>query len=163
MEKQNSYHYKDCGLDYVYLLNGFDVIDHPEMGRCISIHDIDGLNKTIIKFISEELPCIRGQEVRFIRSFLRFSQTQISTLIGNDMRTIQRWEEERDKPIPKPSDKFLKLFLSAHLDGSTLAEKICDILKEIKEENTKIVKKENYRKLSHMEFCDTSNGWKMSA
>ncbi len=40
--KDSPYHYSECGLSNVYLVNGFNMIE-TSLGKAISIHDVDGL------------------------------------------------------------------------------------------------------------------------
>ncbi len=158
---QKRYHYTDCGLDYIYLANGFDIIKHPELGSCVAIHDVDGLHRIIMQLIINKIPHIRGQEIRFIRSFLKLSQTQMGLLVKKGIRTIQRWEkEEKNNDIPESLDSFLRLFLSAYLDKDGLTHQVCEILKNVREEQPK---KMLPKIKSRYELSDTSNGWKMSA
>jgi DNA-binding transcriptional regulator YiaG len=128
---QNLYRYKDCGLDYIYLTNGYEVINDPEFGRAVSIHNLDGLNKAIAKGVIDHVPTFRGQEVRFFRSLLKLSQTEMGILLGCNLRTVQRWEEEkRNDAIPSTADRFLRLFYAAYADGKEAAHQVCEYLKE---------------------------------
>lgn len=159
-----SYHYKDCGLDNIYLSNGYEIIHDPEFGSAVSIHDVDGLNKAIAESIISCSPFIRGQEVRFLRSQLKLSQTEMGVLLGCDLRTVQRWEEKRNDAIPLTADKFLRLFCSAYLDGKKIAHKVCDYLKEAQNrpENNKQRKNKNII-APRIELADTGRGWKSAA
>jgi hypothetical protein len=41
------YQYQESGLDNVWLVNGYSVIDDPDYGECVSISDTLGLHKAI--------------------------------------------------------------------------------------------------------------------
>jgi len=123
------YLYKECGLDYVYLLDGYELHDTP-YGKGISIKNIDSLYKTVAEFIIRKAPEIRGMEVRFIRKYLRMSQTKLAERMGNDLRTIQRWEDDAKKPISIDHSFVLK---SIYLEevGSNKKVKESSILKKL--------------------------------
>ena len=40
------YHYLECGLEHVYLVNGFDRIE-SKRGTSIAIHNVEGLHRVI--------------------------------------------------------------------------------------------------------------------
>lgn len=166
IKSTNYYHYLDCGLDYIYLANGYKIIRDSTIGECVAIRDVDGLHKTIIEAIVKRAPSIRGQEIRFIRSFLKLNQTQMGVLFKNDLRTIQRWEEEgRDKSIPATADGFIRLFILAHLNDNQLVHKVCDILKDIREDAPNVTKKTpvSNKFFDELALSDTNHGWKAAA
>ena len=43
----NKYHYTECGLNNIYLLNGFTINQLENGDKEVFIHDIHGLHKTI--------------------------------------------------------------------------------------------------------------------
>lgn len=165
------YHYTECGLDYIYLLNGYEVIDDPEFGECTSIHDIEELHKQIAKNIIEKSPVIRGQEVRFFRSEFKLTQTQMAILLGADLRTVQRWEsEKKNDPIPSTADKFIRLFYyAAYAEGDKVTATTSKWLKEAhdlkdKKNNKRMIKnpiKSSFFK--GLNFSDTKKGWQPKA
>ena len=63
------YHYRECGLPNVYLVNGYREIKTPE-GSGIAIEDVEGLHMAIARDIVDTKPILSGPEVRFIRKFL---------------------------------------------------------------------------------------------
>lgn len=158
------YHYKDCGLDYIYLLNGYEVINDPEFGECISIHDIEGLHRQIAKNIVSKAPSIRGQEVRFFRSEFKLTQTQMATLLGTDLRTIQRWEiDKKSDPIPLTADRLVRLFYTAYTEkGHQVIKETCKLIEEAHNSDCKKkpFKHVTFSNAFTIQFSDTSKGWK---
>ena len=69
----DAYHYTECGLDDVYLLNGFQFHETP-YGPGVSIHDVDGLHRAIVLSLCESQRSLTGNEVRFIRKQLEQTQ-----------------------------------------------------------------------------------------
>ncbi|SOC02161.1 helix-turn-helix domain-containing protein [Rhodobacter maris] len=102
---QEKYHYTECGLDTVYLLNGFEVTETP-YGRGVSIHDVDGLHRAIGLQLSEQSAPLSGREFRFIRHELDLSQKALAVLIGVDEQSIARWEKDKTK-IPAPAQRLV--------------------------------------------------------
>lgn len=159
--KANAFQYKDCGLDYIWLLNGFDRIDDPDFGVAVSIHDVEGLNKAIAIGIIKKVPFIRGQEVRFLRSQLKFNQSEMGNLVRHDMRTIQRWEEKRNEPIPADIDRFLRFFYTAYIGGKdNIAHKVCEYIKEAQSGVEAVKAEKDTQFPNRIELLDTGKEWK---
>jgi putative transcriptional regulator len=92
------YHYKECGLKDVYLLNGFTIINDEEYGECVSINNRAALEITIAKnIINLQRPLI-GEELRFLRKAMNLSQKSLGEQIGLSEQTIARWEKDESKP-----------------------------------------------------------------
>lgn len=126
------HHYTGCGLDYVWLVNGFKYVETPH-GRGARIHDLDGLLKAIADRIISGPERLRGQEVRFLRSMLDLSQDGLARVLGQTRVTVARWEGRRDKAIPGASDRALRLFYAAQMAGARAAKEVSDLLKELDE------------------------------
>lgn len=122
------YHYTQCGLDYIYLMDGY-TIHETECGEGISIENM----KELYNFIADEIVsfpvCFRGQEVRFIRSVLDLTQHQIAKILGVTRDTIAKYEKERNKVIPKTQDGLLR-YIYRDMTGSQKLKQILDIINE---------------------------------
>ena len=46
----NLYHYTECGLNNIYLVNGYYIIE-TKRGKAVSINDVDGLHRVIGMFL----------------------------------------------------------------------------------------------------------------
>ena len=103
------YHYTECGLDYVYLANGFKVHETP-YGEGISIESADELHQAIAQAIILAPHALRGQEIRFLRSLLEISQAALGDLCGVSRATVARWEGAPEKPIDPAADRFFRFF-----------------------------------------------------
>ncbi len=86
------YRYIECGLDNVYLLNGFTIRSTP-YGRAVAIDNIDGLHRTIARFLVREKKELTGKEIRFLRHELKYSQNRLAALLGVTEQTVARWEK----------------------------------------------------------------------
>lgn len=126
------HHYTRCGLDYVWLVNGFERVETPQ-GTGTRIHDIDGLQRAIADRVISAPRRLRGQEVRFLRSMLDVSQDGLARALGQTRASVARWEAAREKAIPGASDRALRLFYAAQAEGSDATKRLSDLLKELDE------------------------------
>jgi DNA-binding transcriptional regulator YiaG len=148
--KNSIHHYLECGLNNIFLLNGFNTMETSQ-GKATSIHDMDGLHKAIGMFLIFHQKDLSGDEIRFLRKEMLMSQKTLSSLLGISEQEIRRWENEKIK-IPKPSESLLRLLYREHVDDRS--GEIASILKEI----SKIEEK-----LSKIIFKDTKKGWQAAA
>ena len=97
---ENFYHYTECGLSNIYLINGYKIIE-TNQGKAVSINDIDGLHKAIGMLLVSSKKDFLGDEIRFIRHEMLMSQDTLAHLLGVSEQTIRRWENDKIN-IPKP-------------------------------------------------------------
>src|SRR5437016_3970105 len=88
------YHYTECGLDNIYLVNGFEITKNKR-DKEIFIHDIHGLHKTIGMMLVHKQGLLSGNEIKFVRTTLDFSQTRLAKLLGCTYQTILLWEKDK--------------------------------------------------------------------
>jgi len=100
------YHYRECGLPNIYLLNGYREIQTPH-GRGVSIVEVQVLHGAIAHALVEEQPHLTGPEVRFIRKYLELTQTQFADLLGVEDQSVRRWEKLGR--VPKQADHGIRL------------------------------------------------------
>ena len=148
----STYHYTECGLNNIYLLNGYTFRDTPT-GKAVSIKDADGLHKAIGLFLVRTKRDLSGEEFRFLRHEMLLSQSTLAKLLRVTDQTILRWENGKVS-IDKSSESLLRLLYREHVhdqDG-----KISKVLKEIANLEEIINDKE-------LLFEDTSKGWRATA
>lgn len=124
------YHYTMCGLDYVYLRNGYRKHD-TAYGEGVSIENADALDREIAICVISSYGRLRGQEVRFIRSLLGTSQAELATRLGVKRLTVARWEKAPITPIPGPADRTLRVVAAKGLFGDKALGLIVDFFPEI--------------------------------
>jgi DNA-binding transcriptional regulator YiaG len=146
------YHYIECGLSNIFLLNGYKFIKTPR-GKSISICDIDGLHRVIGLLLVTSKKDLSGEEIRFLRHEMLLSQNTLSRLLGVSEQAIRRWENGKVN-IPKPSESLLRLLYREHIHDRE--GKIAIILKEIANLEDTL----NDHKLH---FKTTSKGWRSAA
>jgi putative transcriptional regulator len=91
------YHYTGCGLDNVWLANGYTV--HEDVyGTSVEIEDLPGLHRTIGRALANKLAPLTGQELRFLRIEMDLSQRRMGELLGRQAQTVALWEKGENPP-----------------------------------------------------------------
>ena len=121
------YHYTECGLEDVFLLNGFEWNTSPR-GRTIAIKDIDALNRAIGEHLSRRKKDLNGKEMRFLRREMLMSQATLAHLLKVSEQTIHRWETGKSA-FPKAAEALIRRLYLEH--GSTETETLRDSLTRI--------------------------------
>jgi len=150
--KDSPYHYTECGLDNIYLLNGYKLTKSPR-GQCVSIHDLDGLHRAIGLFLVTAKRDLSGEEIRFLRHEMLMSQTTLAQLLGTSEQAVRRWERSKTN-IPKSSEHVLRLLYREHTHNQH--GKISTLLKQI----ATLEEEEDHKRFL---FKDTGKGWKSAA
>ena len=100
------YHYTECGLDYVYLVNGYVVLD-TGYGPAVQVEHAEQLDRQIALAIINHQGPLTGQEVRFLRGLLDLTQAELGDLLGKDAQSVARWERLKTA-IPPTEDRALR-------------------------------------------------------
>lgn len=153
------YHYTECGLDNVYLLNGFEITKLNDGDEEIFIHDIDGLHKTIGMALIEKKTLFIGQEIKFIRTTLDLSQSALAKILGCGYQTVLLWEKDK-QPISKTADRLLRAIFFSYLnpekDGS-----IYNMINEIADIDSEIISAQ--QKVNKILFKEEADEWRLVA
>lgn len=120
------YHYTECGLQNVWLVNGYEELDTLE-GKAVSVSDVDGLHQVIAKALFEK-GTLTGMELRFVRRELDLSQSGLGKLLGTSEQNVRLWE--KNGSITAPSFRLLKLL---YLDHTGVDSSVREIIEEIAE------------------------------
>jgi putative transcriptional regulator len=98
-----TYHYKECGLDYIYLAGGFITSMVPGAGdRRMLIEDKKNLS---------------GREIRFLRHEILMSQATLAKLLEVSEQAIHRWEKGKTGQVPKPAEALIRLLYREHIQA----------------------------------------------
>lgn len=122
-----SYHYTACGLDNVFLLNGFEIVP-TKHGEGITIENLEGLHKAIGLSIVETPAPILGAELRFLRIEMDLSQKNLASILGTKEQTLRLWEKHKKKPMPSTADRFLRVLYTEYTGGDTHVRKMVERL-----------------------------------
>ena len=94
------YHYLECGLDNVYLVNGYPWLD-----------SIDELHVSIGKLLVQKAGSLTGSEIWFLRHEMGFSQKVLGERLGVCLQTLCRWEKGRTRVKPDKDVSLRTLYL----------------------------------------------------
>jgi len=120
------YHYRTCGLEGIYLLNGYDVEEH-DGEEYVSISDIDGLHKAIGRHIVTHRKALSPREVRFLRNTMNLTQAELAKLLSNNSQSVARWEKGECE-IPGAAEKLLRVVFMASLMTAEELESLREML-----------------------------------
>ncbi len=132
MSGQELFQYTQCGLDDVWLANGYRV-EETEYGRGVAVDHALELHQAIARSIVDNANPIRGQHARFLRVMLDLSQTDFGKLLGVDRATVIRWEKNRVKPLALMADITIRETYTARAGGNLIAE----VIKQLQEADEK--------------------------
>lgn len=102
------YRYTECGLDNVYLVNGFKYVEGPR-GLQIVIDDIDGLHRAIGEYLITLRKNLSGKEIKFLRQEMLMSQSTLARLLGVSDRAVIRWERGRSGQVPPLAEATIRM------------------------------------------------------
>ena len=120
------FHYTACGLNNVWLANGYTV-KQTKYGKGVSIIDIDDLHKLLATQLVEKNGLLLGREFRFLRVQLGLTQQGLGKLLGNiSENAVSLWE--RKDSVPIVYDHWLRMHVIAKHKGDT---KVVDAVKRI--------------------------------
>jgi len=142
------YHYTECGLDDVFLLNGYSI----DSDGVLFIKNIQGLHKAIAERLIFVPRKLKNKEVRFIRHYLDVSQKVFGEMLGVDYQSILRWETGKTK-ITKTAERFLRSIFYEYVNGNVRAVDIIDRLSDL----------DNNRQDTRIEFLHKLDKWETAA
>ncbi|WP_277207054.1 helix-turn-helix domain-containing protein [Vibrio misgurnus] len=100
------YHYTECGLDNVYLENGY-TLEIEDGEQFVSFDDFEGIHQAIAMAICEQSVWLSKEQFKFLRKELNLSQSALGALLFCDRQTVARWEKG-DTPISRAQDVLLR-------------------------------------------------------
>lgn len=122
------YHYTECGLKNIWLVNGYHQLDTP-YGRATSIEDLAGLHSVIVDILVNRKPTLTGAEFRFLRKELGLSQARLADLLGNNSQSVAVWE--KTGRIPKWADRLIRIICREKCDGNVTVIEFIDRLNDL--------------------------------
>lgn len=135
------YRYKGCGLENIFLVNGFAVRKLRNGSEIVAIEDVEGLHRAIALNIVESGRPLDGRTFRFLRKELDMAQRQVASMLGVEEQTVSLWERER-KSVPQHADLMLRALtketLSGHAELKALIERFNSLDREARALEEKI-------------------------
>ncbi|SMF96992.1 DNA-binding transcriptional regulator YiaG, contains XRE-type HTH domain [Methylomagnum ishizawai] len=147
----NPYHYRECGLDNIWLMNGYE-IHETAYGKGVSFDRAEELDAAIAKALTEKPAPLTGKEFRFLRIMLDMSQKTVGELMGKEAQTVALWEKAE---ALKPDVDFLfrHIYRQIAINNS-------DSYRELVERLNHMDRREND---AQMMFKATETGWDKAA
>ena len=104
------YRYTECGLDYVYLMDGFEVVK-TAYGPAVQVTNASKLDRAIALAVVRHQNRLAGQEVRFLRGLLDLTQAELGRALGKDAQTVARWEKGKTELPPTEDIAIRQIYL----------------------------------------------------
>lgn len=121
------YLYRGCGLEGIYLLNGYTIFEHDDEPH-VSIKNLEGLHQAIGRHLAINRKGLAPKEIKFLRNTLGLTQAELASKLGNDSQSVARWEKGQTD-IPGSAEKLLRLIFLASL----VRDDELELLKELLE------------------------------
>lgn len=113
------YEYRSCGLEGIFLLNGFDRHEHDGEEH-VFIKDMDDLHVAIGRHLATHRKALAPREIRFLRKTMGQSQAELAEDLGKTSQSVARWEKGT-YDIPGSAEKLLRaIFIAKSLAGEDL-------------------------------------------
>lgn len=122
------YHYTECGLSNVYLINGV-VVEEIDGEEYTSIDDMNGLHKTIAQIVIDSNAPLTHEEFKFLRVELNLSQKMLANRFGVSEQTIARYEKKTSS-IPRTTDAALRSLYMESLEKHNPVSYFLDLLSD---------------------------------
>lgn len=141
------FHYTDCGLDNVFLVNGVEPYE-TEYGAGYAIQHTAGLHKAIGLWLTDLPKPINGAELRFFRLELEMTQKDLGGVLGSSEQCVRRWEKAREASIPGSADRLVRALYLEYIQGNGSVRRMVDRLAAL-----------DQIEHARVQFRDTNHGW----
>lgn len=112
--------YRACGLDEIYLVNGYDLEDH-DGEQHMSVQKMEELHQAIGRHLVTHRKGLAPKEIRFLRNTMDLTQAELALRLGNNAQSVARWEKGECE-VPGASEKLLRVvFLASLLTDEEMA------------------------------------------
>jgi len=149
-ERKDPYHYTACGLEDVWLANGYDV-EEIDGEAVIIVRKLDALHRAIGRFLVRRKKLLAGKEIHFLRKQLDLTQSELARLLGCNAQQVARYEKGENR-IPGPADRLLRMIYRDHTQDNVNVREVLQALDEL-----------DSRQNDRQVFQETPDGWKSAA
>ena len=129
-QTETAYHYKESGLDTIWLVNGF-ARHQTGYGSAISITDVRGLHKALAKMLVDAPRPLNGAEFRFLRNELELSQRRLGELLNCDEQALARWEKARTRPVKGAAERMIRALYIEFVKADGTVRRLLERLAEL--------------------------------
>lgn len=112
-EVRKPFHYRNSGLEGIYLLNGYEV-EEVDGEEYVTITDIPGLHNAIGRHLVMHRKALTPREIRFLRNTMDLTQAELAERLGNNSQSVARWEKG-ETDMPGTAEKLLRAVFLASL------------------------------------------------
>jgi DNA-binding transcriptional regulator YiaG len=124
---RGSYAFKESGLNVV--LQGIELIRCKYCGNEDPIIPrVNDLMRTIAVAVICKPYQLRGEDIRFLRKYLRMTGAEFAHLMDVDKTTLSKWENNDDS-VGSQSDRLIRLTVLALGEG--LQEKLGEVIRTV--------------------------------
>jgi putative zinc finger/helix-turn-helix YgiT family protein len=110
--RKENYHYTESGLSYVVLAD-VEVRSCATCGaREVVIPGLDELHRAIARSIITQAAKLSAEQVRFLRKYLGWSQSDLAAHMAVQAETLSRWETGSQEMGPV-ADRLLRLLVNS--------------------------------------------------
>jgi transcriptional regulator with XRE-family HTH domain len=109
-----AYHYTESGLDNV-MVYGIEPCIDDDGDEVVTIPNVAGLHRAIAEVIVTHEAGISGKELRFLRTEMGMTQSQIAKVVHHDAQSIARWEKS-EFPIEPTAEALIRLLAIERLN-----------------------------------------------
>jgi DNA-binding transcriptional regulator YiaG len=147
----NGYHYLECGLDNIWLVNGYELHETP-YGRGVSFVNAEQLDQAIAIALTEKPEHLSGKELRFLRIMLDMSQKRLGEFLGKEAQTVALWEKR--KKIPTDVDYLVRhIYRQAAINNSESYVEMVSYLNQL----------DRVEHDQALQFAASDRGWEKAA
>lgn len=105
--------YRACGLDGIYLLNGYCIEEHDGETH-FAVRKMEELHQAIGRHLVTRRKGLNPREIRFLRNTMDLTQAELAERLGNNPQSVARWEKGECE-MPGTAEKLLRVVYLAHL------------------------------------------------
>lgn len=153
MNISNALRYQGCGLDNVYLVNGYRFMNLASGQEVLHIDDLPGLHHAIASAIADSPVDLDAKTFKFLRKEHDMSQRNLAEILGVEEQTVSNWERAKT-PIPRYADLVLKALTKERCGGN-------DALTSVIEHMNKLDRERHHNEI-RLQIAD-GDVWKMAA
>lgn len=103
------YPYTDCGLDNVVLV-GLRLLNDHAGEKTIKIPHANELHRLIAHLLAEKPNALAPKELRFLRTELGLTQSELARVVHKDHQTVGRWERG-ETPIDPAAETIIRMLV----------------------------------------------------
>lgn len=107
------YHYTECGLPDVWI-DGWHVEDDAGE-ETIRIPNVRSLHRLISEGIVTSVGTLTGPEIRYLRTEMGLTQTQLGELVHRERLTVSRWERG-ESTLDGATEAYIRILASYKLE-----------------------------------------------